>query len=89
LFCFISKNFNFIELTPSARTFLVELFVKLFNETDDKSLKSIFQFSSTQNYKFVKDALRLFLSHFILKKSNYSELVHNRCQIVIDQLSIE
>ncbi|CAF3926071.1 unnamed protein product, partial [Rotaria sp. Silwood1] len=50
-------NFNFIELTPSARTFLVELFVKLFNEIDDASLKNIFQFPSTQNYKFVKDAL--------------------------------
>ncbi|CAF4576821.1 unnamed protein product [Rotaria sp. Silwood1] len=85
----IFKNFNFIELTPSARTFLVELFVKLFNEIDDASLKNIFQFPSTQNYKFVKDALRLFLSHFILKKSNHTELIHRRCQIAIDQLSIE
>ncbi|CAF3781611.1 unnamed protein product [Rotaria sordida] len=85
----IFKNFNFIELTSSARKFLVELFVKLFNEIDDVSLKNIFQFSSTQNYKFVKDALRLFLSHFILKKSNHSELVHRRCQIAFDQLSIE
>ncbi|CAF1396808.1 unnamed protein product [Adineta ricciae] len=85
----IFKNFNFVELTPSARTFLVELFVKLFENTDDASLKNIFQFSSTQNYKFVKEAFRLFLSHFILKKSNFSDLVHRRCQIAINQLSDE
>ncbi|CAF1269039.1 unnamed protein product [Adineta steineri] len=85
----IFKNFNFIELTQSARTFLVELFVKLFNEIDDASLRNIFQFPSTQNYKFVKDAFRLFLSHFILNKTNYSELVHRRCQIAINQLSVE
>ncbi|CAF3383196.1 unnamed protein product [Rotaria socialis] len=85
----VFKNFNFIELTPSARTFLVELFIKIFDNTDDGLLKSIFQFPSKQNYKFVKDALRLFLSHFILKKSNHSELVHRRCQIAIDQLSNE
>jgi hypothetical protein len=32
---------------------------------------------------------RLFLSHFILKKSSYTELVHHRCQIAIDRLSVE
>ncbi|UJR29904.1 hypothetical protein I4U23_017452 [Adineta vaga] len=85
----IFKNFNFIELTTSARTFLVELFVKLFENTDDASLQNIFQFPLTKNYKFVRDALRLFLSHFISKKSIYSDLVHRRCQIAINELSKE
>lgn len=68
---------------------MIDLFVKLFNETDDMTLKDIFQFSSKQNMKFLKEALRLFLSHFILKKSTFSQLIHHRCQIVINQLSIE
>lgn len=88
--CVYLKNFNFIELTPTARTFLVNLFVQLFNELDETSLKNLFQLSSTmKNSKFLREALRLFLSHFIEKKSSYSPLIHHRCQIVIHQLSIE
>ena len=106
----LRQNFNFIELTPSARTFLLELFIQLFKETDETSFKEIFQLPSKEKFRFLQDALksvesmrkiiftftppcslsfRLFLSHFILKKSNYSPLIHRRCQIALDQLTME
>ncbi|CAF1685816.1 unnamed protein product, partial [Didymodactylos carnosus] len=76
------------------RTFLVKIFYNLFLKIDDSTLKEIFQrVASTEKLSFMKDAFRLFLSHFVLKNNRpvdeqeNNPTIRRRCQTAIDILT--